>query len=196
MLLALSAIGMDAGGKKGMSGTRRSVLAALAAVAVFTAAAEASQFKAFARKGQVAASELIVVGRVTSVRSGWDSRRSAIHTDAEVAIDEVWKGSPASDRVVVRTLGGRVDDVALEVDGAATFHQGERLLVFLHSTDDVYVPAGMRFGKYEIVDEGGASFAVGALPPTVSGAQHYPQVSVPLDELRTEVASLVSGEVK
>jgi hypothetical protein len=37
---------------------------------------------------------------------------------------------------------------------------------------------------------------VGALPPTVSGAQHYPQVSVPLDELRTEVASLVSGEVK
>jgi len=167
----------------------------LALALLLASAAQASQFRAFGRDAQVRGSDLIAIGRVVSVRSDWDERHSAIHTDAEIAIDEVWKGDPQGDRIVVRSLGGRVGNVALEVDGSAEFTIGEHVLVFLRAADGAYVPWGMRFGKYEIIDEGGASFAVGPLPPKVTGAQQFSQVSVPLDDLRAEVAAF-AGEVK
>ena len=168
---------------------------ALAVALCVASAAYASQFRAFNRAAQVRGSDLIALGHVVSVRSDWDEQHSAIHTDAEIAVDEAWKGDPSSDRIVVRSLGGRVGDVALEVDGGASFTVGEHVLVFLRAADGAYAPWGMRFGKYEVVDEGGESFAVGPMPPKVSGAQRYTQVSVPLDDLRAEVAGLV-GEVK
>jgi len=167
---------------------------ALAALVVGTA--QASQFRAFGRDAQVRGSDLIALGRVLSVHSDWDDRHSAIHTDAEIAVDEAWKGEPASDRIVVRSLGGRIGSLALEVDGSAEFTVGERVLVFLRAADGAYVPWGMRFGKYEVVDQGGASFAVGPLPPKVSRAQQFSQVSVLLDDLRAEVTSLTAGEDK
>ena len=176
--------------------TLGSIVAALGFAGLLAASAQASQFRAFAREAQVKGSDLIALGRVVSVDSAWDAAHTAIHTDAEIALDETWKGSPASDHVIARSLGGHVDNVALEVDGAATFRVGEHVLVFLRQGDGAYMPWGMRFGKYEVIDEGGSSFAVGALPPTVSGAQHFPQVSVPLDDLRAEVKSLVDGEEK
>lgn len=169
---------------------------ALALTALVAGSADASQFRAFNRDAQVRGSDLIALGRVVSVASDWDESHSAIHTDAEIAIDDVWKGEPTSDRIVVRSLGGRVGNVALEVDGSAAFTVGERVLVFLRTSGGSYLPWGMRFGKYEVVEEGGSAFAVGPLPPTVSGAQRFTQVSVPLDELHAEVTSLVSGEVK
>jgi hypothetical protein len=168
----------------------------LAVLALLAGSAEASQFRAFSREAQVRGSDLIALGRVVSVHSEWDGAHSSIHTDAEIALDDVWKGDPASDRIVVRNLGGEVGNVSLEVEGSATFTVGEHVLVFLRSADGAYLPWGMRFGKYEVVEEGGSSFAVGALPPTVFGAQHFAQVSVPLDDLRAEVMSLIAGEVK
>ena len=173
------------------------LLNALAVAGLLVGTADASQFRKFGRDAQVQTSDLIVIGRVVSVSSDWDAQHSAIHTDAEIALDEVWKGNPASDRIVTRTLGGTVGDVALEVDGAAKFTAGERVLVFLRTgSDGAYVPWGMRFGKYEVIEEGGSAFAVGTMPPTVAGAQHYPQISLPLDDLRSEVMSLAAGEAK
>jgi len=180
-------------GKFGFAGFGLALAALVAGGAVD---AEASQFRAFGREAQVRGSDLIALGRVVSVGSDWDERHSAIHTDAEIALDDVWKGEPDSDRIVVRSLGGHVGNVALEVDGSASFTVGERVVVFLRAKDGAYLPWGMRFGKYEVVDEGGSAFAVGPLPPTVSGAQRFNQVSVPLDELHAEVTSFVSGEVK
>ena len=180
----------------GKKGGKFGLLNALALAGLLVGAADASQFRTFGRDAQVRASDLIALGRVMSVRSDWDANHSAIHTDAEIALDEVWKGDPSSDRIVARTLGGAIGDVALEVDGAAKFTAGERVLVFLRSADGAYVPWGMRFGKYEVIEEGGSSFAVGTLPPTVAGAQKFPQVSLPLDDLRSEVMSLTAGEAK
>ena len=172
------------------------VASVIALAVLVSGIAHASQFLAFGRDAQVRTSNLIALGRVVSMRSEWNDQRSGIYTDTEIALDEVWKGDPASDRVVVRTLGGRVGTVALEVDGAATFGTGERVLVFLRSEAGTFTPWGMRFGKYEVIDQGGSTFVVGTLPPTVSGAQHYPQVSFLLDELRAEVTSLVAAEAK
>jgi hypothetical protein len=57
----------------------------------------------------------------------------------------------------------------------------------------VFVPWGMRFGKYEILGVAGDLFAVGALPTAASDAQGYEQVSLPLNDLRDEIAALVGG---
>src|SRR5205085_348334 len=102
------------------TGVRITGLLALVAGTAF-----ATQFNSFDRAAQVRGSDLIVIGRVLVVRSDWNADHSAIVTDAELAIDEVWKGAPA-DRMSVRTFGGRVGNVALEVEGAAEFASGER----------------------------------------------------------------------
>ncbi|MGH7856594.1 MAG: hypothetical protein ACREQY_04630 [Candidatus Binatia bacterium] len=165
------------------------LMTALAALMALPVAA--SQFKAFDREAQVDGSDLVLLGRVLSTRSDWAPNRSAIFTDAEIAVDEAWKGLPASDRVTVRTLGGAVDDVTLEVEGAARFAEGEQVLVFLHEEGGVLTPVGMAFGKYEIIGSGADEFAIGSMPPAVSGAQKFVQVSIAMDDLHDEVRSIV-----
>jgi len=155
--------------------------------------ASASQFQKFARKDQVAASDLIAVGRVVSVASSWTSDHSAIQTEAELEIEDVWKGAADGDRVVVRTPGGTVGNVGAKVDSAAEFAVGERVLVFLKKKDAGFEPVGMRFGKYEIVGDGADAVVVGNLPPDVEAAQRFEQISLGLDEVRAEVATLVRG---
>jgi hypothetical protein len=169
---------------------------AMAVVALLAIHASATQFDAFDRSAQVRGSDVILTGRILSVRCQWSPDHSAIFSDAELSVDEVWKGLPAGDRVVVRTFGGRVGDVALEVEGAARFDSGERVVVFLRRSGLVYSPFGMRFGKYQIVGMGAASMAIGAPPPTTKGEQTFAAASVPLARFRTEVARLVDGEDK
>ena len=169
---------------------------AAAVVALLAIHASATQFDAFDRSAQVRGSDVILTGRILSVRCQWSPDHSAIFSDAELSVDEVWKGLPAGDRVVVRTFGGRVGEVALEVEGAARFDGGERVVVFLRRSGLLYAPFGMRFGKYQIVGMGSASMAIGAPPPTTKGEQTFVAASVPLARLRTEVARLVNGEDK
>jgi len=161
---------------------------------ILSRSAGASEFEAFARSDQVAASDLILVARVLSVHSEWAADRSAIHTDAELLIDAVWKGSPDGDRVIVRNPGGTVDGIASRIDGAAEFTVGERVLVFLKRRGAAFEPLGMRFGKYEIIGSGADASLVGNLPPAVTAAQKFEQVSLRLDEVRGEIAALVAKE--
>jgi len=165
-------------------------------MALFAIDAFATQFDTFDRTAQVRGSDVIVTGRILSVRCEWSADHSAILSDAELSVDEVWKGLPVGDRVMVRTFGGRVGNVALEVEGAAQFDSGERVVLFLRRAGGVYAPFGMRFGKYQIVGAGSGSMAVGALPPTTKGEQKFAAVSVPLTRLRSEVAQLLEGENK
>jgi hypothetical protein len=152
----------------------------------------ASEFEKFARPDQVAASDLILVGRVISVASAWAADHSAIYTDSELAIDEIWKGSADGDRIVVRTPGGTVGTIAAKIDGSAEFAVGESVLVFLKRSGSAFEPVGMRFGKYEIVGEGANADVVGNLPPAVGAAQKFDKVSLRLDEIRAEVSGLLA----
>ena len=171
--------------------TLAAIIVAAGLSLLFGRSAGASEFEVFDRGAQVAASDLIVVARVLSVHSEWAADRSAIHTDAELLIDDVWKGFTDSDHVVVRNPGGTVDHVAAKVDGTAQFAVGEHVLVFLRRTGTEFEPLGMRFGKYEIVGSGANASVVGSLPPVVTAAQKFEQVSLRLDELRAEVVGLV-----
>jgi len=153
----------------------------------------ASEFRKFARKEQVAASDVIAVGRVVSVGSSWAPDHSAIYTECEIEIEDLWKGSADGGRVVVRTPGGAVGNVAGKVDGAAEFAAGERVLVFLKRSGAAFEPVGMRFGKYEIVGDGAEAAVVGNLPTDVEAAQRFAQITLRLDDVRAEVAALVGG---
>ncbi|MGH7818704.1 MAG: hypothetical protein ACREQ9_02935, partial [Candidatus Binatia bacterium] len=55
-----------------------------------------------------------------------------------------------------------------------------------------WAPAGMMFGKLRIEGPPDERFAVGGLPPTNAEASRYETVSLALDELRAEVASVVA----
>jgi hypothetical protein len=169
------------------------VVVLIAAASPAVTSVRASDFASFDRKLQVDHSDLVLTGSVTSVTSSWSPDHSVIYTDAELAIDDVWKGFPDRDRIVVRSLGGRVGRVGLEVDGAAPFAVGERVLVFLKQTGAVFTPVGMKFGRYEVRGHGADLFAVGSPPPAAREAQPYETVSVPLEELRKDVAALVAG---
>jgi hypothetical protein len=161
---------------------------------LIASAASASQFQAFDRAAQVRASDVVLKGHVTSLRSEWDESGSEIHTFADVAVDEVWKGLPETDHITVRTLGGTVDEVGLAVEGAAQFAMGERVLLFLQKTDDVYQPVGMMFGKYSVEDSGPVEFLIGSLPPKVTGAQQFEVITIATDDLRLEVDHVLEEE--
>jgi hypothetical protein len=158
--------------------------------------ASATEFRAFERSAQIVGSELILTGRVMTAASEWTPDRSAIYTDADIAVDSVWKGLPEADHVSVRTLGGRVGNVRLEVEGAASFIPGEQVLVFLHRSNDVWTPWGMRYGKYTVVGGGVNALAVGNTPPSSPESHSAPQITVSLNALRTEVATTLSEEAK
>ena len=167
----------------------------MVAAVVLASSAAATEFRAFDRADQIRGSEVIVTGRILAVRSQWSADRSAIVTEADVAIDEVWKGT-VGDRLRVRTFGGRVGNVALEVEGAAQFTAGERVVLYLRHAGGVYEPFGMRFGKYRIDGSGPAAVAIGSSPPRTPGEQQFAAVSLPLARLRAEVAELVNREVQ
>ena len=173
----------------------KSLLTGIALLTLASAGAHASNFDRFDRAAQVAASEVILTGRVAGTSSRWAHDNSAIITEADVEVTEVWKGAPA-DVVQLQTLGGTVGTVMLRVDGAAEFAVGERVVLFLDEENGSYRPYGMMFGKYEIVGSAPAEFVLGKLPPAVPGADRYETISASLEEIRLEIQTLVAKETR
>ena len=99
-------------------------------------------------------SAIVVRGKVLASRPSWNADKSRIYTRTEVEVLEGYaqKGENAA-KIFVRTLGGVVGDVGMNVSGAARFHQGEEVVLFLRkspvaATD--YQVVGMAQGKYRV----------------------------------------------
>ena len=77
-----------------------------------------------------AQADVIVLGSIESVESGWSDDGRIIVTRATLSVERTFKGGPRA-RVVVETPGGKVGDLAMVASGAPVFHAGERLVLFL-----------------------------------------------------------------
>ena len=77
--------------------------------------------------------DVILTGRVSDVRSGWDHTVGAIYTYATIDVSDVLKGPIRDRQVIVKQLGGEVEGKGLRVSDQAMFDFGEDVLLFLEA---------------------------------------------------------------
>jgi succinate-semialdehyde dehydrogenase/glutarate-semialdehyde dehydrogenase len=83
----------------------------------------------------VAASDLVVVGRVERIESvllGTDT----VLTRVAVGVESVLAGDPGATTIVVTEPGGEVAGLRAVVEGAPEWTRGERALLFLRARDE------------------------------------------------------------
>lgn len=98
-------------------------------------------------------SDTVVSGDVVDVSSHWNEGRTAIVTQATVAVRSVIRGREVSGTIVVEYPGGEVGDVGMKVSDSAQLRKGEQAILFLSGKDH-----GARFS---IVGKGQGAYKVG-----------------------------------
>jgi len=97
-----------------------------------------------------AAADAVVHGQVVGRRSAWTRAGGQIFTTVTLRTLETWKG-PASAEVTILVPGGEAGDLAQTVAGAASFQDGEEVVVFLHrSASGVFGVERMALGKFGV----------------------------------------------
>jgi hypothetical protein len=97
-----------------------------------------------------ASADAVVHGRVVRRASGWAPGGGQIFTTVVLRRIEAWKGSTPDD-VAVLVSGGEVGELAQIVQGAATFRDGEEVVVFLRRrTQGAYGVERMALGKFSV----------------------------------------------
>lgn len=98
-----------------------------------------------------AAADVILVGTVESTEAHFASRANdLIVTDVTVDCELGILGLPSGSRFVVRHLGGEVGAVGQRVFGEASFHPGERLVLFAVKRGGAYWALGMSQGVWPV----------------------------------------------
>jgi hypothetical protein len=107
----------------------------------------------------------VVHGRVVSSQASWDDQHQRIFTLTEVEVlDQIHGPNDVPKRVTIRTLGGEVGKIGMQVAGTEKFTANEEVLVFLRKDPVVanaFQVVGMSQGKYSIqADASGQRVAV------------------------------------
>ena len=77
--------------------------------------------------------EVIVLGVATEQQSRYGIDGKLIVTDVSMKVETALKGDVKSGETLIATvLGGRIDDVALQVPGEANLPIGQRVIAFLY----------------------------------------------------------------
>src|SRR5262245_4921723 len=93
----------------------------------------------------------IIIGRVLSTSSSFNSRHSDINTYVRVGVDEVLKGDVTAGEIVLREPGGRDGNIVSIAFGAPEFARGERVLLYLDTWPDGSLRVYQMFlGKFSI----------------------------------------------
>ena len=79
-------------------------------------------------------SEFIFEGKAVDVQSKWNDDRSVIHTYVTFRVDDVVKGN-VREGLVLRFLGGKVGEIALEVSDSTLPKLGEEGIYFVEQLD-------------------------------------------------------------
>jgi hypothetical protein len=135
-----------------MPTSRFMVTAVLAAAVLLAGPAVASTVLELDVDALTERADRVVRARVIERESRWDDDGHMIRTFTTLEILANLKGEGEA-HLVVRQLGGEVDDVGSFVTGDAHFEIGEEVLVFLRSNPDgepVFHLIGLAQGKFRI----------------------------------------------
>ena len=143
---------------------RRSVLFAITAAALLTAAPTAHASVSIALSLDELARASTTVARVTPLEhvSRWEEGRIVTYT--RVRVDDVIAGAPARDAEMrIRTLGGVVDGVAQYVEGEPRLARGAPSIVFVAARGEHVLVTGRAQGQLAIAGETVRPLHVGVL---------------------------------
>ena len=144
---------------------------------------------------------VIVIGKITKLKSAWDKDQQQIFTKITLSVEEVLKGKLKKRRITVTQLGGVVDDVEAWIDGNAQFTEGEKVLLFLDRQENGTLRVLHLYqGKFSIFtdSETGAELAYReAHPEGVQEPRHenlapQPQQKVPV--LHSQITALFHSQ--
>jgi len=96
--------------------------------------------------------DYIVRATVTAVTSEWqtDGDNTHIITKVTLNVSDVLKGTPPQP-LVLQMLGGTVDGVTMQVEGAPRFNVGEEHIFFIHGNGTQFTPlVGLMYGSYPV----------------------------------------------
>jgi hypothetical protein len=95
--------------------------------------------------------DAIVIGRVATLESHWDSRTGQIFTHITLSVEEVLKGDVSEGPLTLKQPGGSVGDLHSWIDGSPEFTQGEKVLVFLTvDAEGAFRVAQLYQGKFSV----------------------------------------------
>lgn len=122
----------------------------VAVLLILTAPGQATQVIYQSPKQLADESSQIVRGKVIGVRSYWNAEKTLIFTEVRVKVDEAYKGTPLAEARIVQ-LGGVVDHMRVNVEGALSWRPAEEVLLFLEANPaGDYQVAGFSQGKFAI----------------------------------------------
>ena len=123
----------------------------------------------------------IVIGKVSSLQSAWDSQGQKIVTYITLAVEEVLKGTVPDTTLTIKEIGGTLGDLQLWIDGNPEFTQGEKVLVFLtQNADGSARVLHLYQGKFSIFtdQDTGVEMAYRNIPPAgvhvIHKGEHLP----------------------
>ena len=163
------------------------IVAALILIVAGTARADVRQSWSIEQLSDFAT--LVVSGEVVEVSSQWDPAVEGIYTYATVDVHETWKGELPSPHIVVKMLGGRVDDLELRINGAPALSPGDRVALWLEvrPRDGTLYPAGFSQGVRHLEQLSEADIAAMRESARDSSARAQAFTAVP-NELRARAS--------
>lgn len=182
---------------------RRVALAAciMGCFAAVSPMAEATIARALELSRLVATSTSIVLAQPVSARSTWEtlgpSRRIVTYTRVRVAESVVGEAQPGAE-LVIRTLGGRVGDIAQTVGGEASLREEDPALLFLtpeRTSTSLWQLVGMSQGYYPVKldPDGTPRVHVGSQHLQLLGPAHSAAEQIVGLELSQAIALIRSG---
>ncbi len=99
-----------------------------------------------------AASDVVLTGTVTDIRSVLSRDGREVRTFVTLAVSDVLKGRVRSRRLTIREPGGQVRSLRQWIHGAPEFAVGEEVLLFLQRRPDGTLgTTGLGLGKYRVM---------------------------------------------
>lgn len=126
-------------------------------VCMFAARVEATTLLRMSVEDMTAASEAVVVGEVTDLKSSWNEAQTTIYTMVIFKVDQCLSGT-CGDTIMIKQRGGTVGEMTLQIPGMPKFSKGQKALLFLEPDPEgvpgFYYVVGMCQGIFDIQTDG------------------------------------------